>query len=67
HYRIAAAPANTIDSTGAGDAFNGALCASWARQPEGAFADHLRFAAHYAARATEHIGAALSMPLIKLD
>ncbi len=67
HYRIAAAPAEAIDTTGAGDAFNGALCASWARHPGAAFADHLRFAAHYAARATEQIGAALAMPSIKLD
>ncbi len=62
YYRIAAEPVSTVDSTGAGDAFNGALAASWAMQPELAFADHLRFATRYAALSTEHNGTALAMP-----
>jgi ribokinase len=61
-YRIPAAAAKTIDTTGAGDAFNGALAASLAQRPQLAFADHLRFATRYAALSTEREGAALAMP-----
>ena len=62
HYRVAAAPARAIDTTGAGDAFNGALAASLAAQPGAAFATHIGFANRYAARATEAQGAAAAMP-----
>ena len=61
HYRVPAAPARVVDTTGAGDAFNGALAASLARRA-GSFADSLRFAARYAAASTENAGAATSMP-----
>ena len=50
-----------VDTTGAGDAFSGALAASLA-QREAAFAEHVRFAARYAARSTEREGAAEGMP-----
>jgi len=50
------------DTTGAGDAFNGALAASWSLRPEAAFADHLHYANRYAALSTERAGAAVSMP-----
>ncbi len=66
HYRVAAAPAQAIDTTGAGDAFNGALCASMALRPDALFEAHLRIASIYAARATENKGAALAMPHINL-
>ena len=59
--RIPAFPATAIDTTGAGDAFSGALAASLA-QVDGPFAEHVRFAARYAARSTECAGAAVSMP-----
>ncbi|UHQ19779.1 ribokinase [Lysobacter sp. KIS68-7] len=59
--RIPAFPATAIDTTGAGDAFSGALAASLA-QVEVPFAEHVRFAARYAARSTEFAGAAVSMP-----
>lgn len=62
HYRLPAETAQCIDTTGAGDAFNGALCASWALHPTRAFIEHLRFASRYAARSTEARGAALTMP-----
>lgn len=62
YYRVAAEPAHTVDTTGAGDAFNGALVASLAHDPGAAFATHVRFANHFAARSTEHEGAAASMP-----
>ncbi len=61
-YRIAAEPAKTVDTTGAGDAFNGALAASLAQRPQLAFAEHIRFASRYAGLSTETEGAALAMP-----
>ena len=60
--RLAAEPVHPIDTTGAGDAFNGALAAALAATPDAAFAGHLRFASRYAALSTEHAGAALAMP-----
>ena len=63
HYRVAAAPANAVDTTGAGDAFNGALVASMAQFPARAFKRHVAFATLYAGRATEYQGAAAAMPL----
>ena len=61
-YRIPAHPARVVDTTGAGDAFNGALAAALARTPGGAFADAVKRATRYAAASTEVAGAALSMP-----
>ena len=61
-YRVATEPTQVVDTTGAGDAFNGALAASLALLPARAFADHVRFAVRYASRSTELAGAALSMP-----
>jgi ribokinase len=62
-YRVPATPARAIDTTGAGDAFSGALAASLA-SGRPCFADHARFAGRYAARATEREGAASAMPLL---
>lgn len=62
HYRVPAYEVATVDTTGAGDAFNGALAASLATVSDRVFADHVRFAAHYAALSTEHEGAAAAMP-----
>jgi ribokinase len=62
HYRVAAETVHAIDTTGAGDAFNGALAASLARDREAPFADHLRLATRCAALSTERAGAAASMP-----
>ena len=63
-YRIAAEPARVVDTTGAGDAFNGALAASLANTPRAAFSEHMVFANRYAALSTESAGAATSMPLL---
>lgn len=62
YYRIAGETVTAIDTTGAGDAFNGALAASLAAAPELPFAAHVRFANRYAALSTETAGAALAMP-----
>lgn len=58
---IPAFPAQPIDTTGAGDAFNGALAARLAAGESLAAAAH--FAAAYAAVCVERRGAAHSMPL----
>lgn len=62
HYRCPAAPAKAVDTTGAGDAFNGALAAALAQGPADPFAAHVRFATRYAALSTERQGAADAMP-----
>lgn len=61
-YRVPPEAVHAIDTTGAGDAFNGALAASLARACDAPFAQHLRFATRYAALSTERVGAATSMP-----
>ena len=61
-YRIPAEQVEAVDTTGAGDAFNGALAASLALRTDAAFAEHVRFASRYAALSTEREGAALAMP-----
>lgn len=63
-YRVAAHPARVVDTTGAGDAFNGALAASIAREPRQPFTAHVAFATRYAARSTERSGAASAMPAL---
>ncbi len=62
YYRIAAEQARAIDTTGAGDAFNGALAAAMASAPSAPFAELVRRASRYAALSTERHGAAASMP-----
>ena len=62
YYRVAAETVQAVDTTGAGDAFNGALAASLATVADVPFAQHVRFANRYAARSTENEGAALAMP-----
>jgi len=61
-YRLAAESVNVRDTTGAGDAFNGALAASLATRAETAFAGHVRFAIAYAGLSTEREGASVAMP-----
>lgn len=60
--RVAAAPVTPVDTTGAGDAFNGALAAALAQADGGDFIDAVRFANHVAGLATESPGAASAMP-----
>jgi len=61
-YRLPAEAVNVRDTTGAGDAFNGALAASLANRTETAFSEHLRFAIGYAGLSTEREGASTAMP-----
>lgn len=62
HYRVAAEVVQARDTTGAGDAFNGALAASLAAAGRACFGDHVRFASRYAGLSTERAGAAAAMP-----
>jgi ribokinase len=62
-YRIGTESVRAADTTGAGDAFNGALAASLAREAALPFAAHVAFASRYAALSTERAGAAAAMPL----
>lgn len=61
-YRLPAERVDAIDTTGAGDAFNGALAASLATRGIDCFESHVRFASRYAALSVERPGAALAMP-----
>lgn len=61
HYRVPAETVNAIDSTGAGDAFNGALAAALTRWPDAHLEKSVRHASRAAALSTEHHGAADSM------
>lgn len=61
-YRQPAHAARAVDTTGAGDAFSGALAAALASAPGAPFRDAVDFAARFAARSTERHGAALAMP-----
>ena len=60
--RLPAERVDAVDTTGAGDAFNGALAASLAASGTGRFEAHVRFASRYAALSVERPGAALAMP-----
>lgn len=62
YYRVGAEQVQVMDTTGAGDAFNGALVASLAQDPDAAFSRHVRFANQFAGRSTEKEGAAVAMP-----
>ncbi|WP_024891473.1 ribokinase [Luteimonas huabeiensis] len=64
-YRVPARPARVVDTTGAGDAFNGALAAALAQRPGRPFAAQVRFANRYAAASTEAAGAAVAMPRLR--
>lgn len=66
-YRVPAETVRAVDTTGAGDAFNGALAASLALKPERSFGEHVRFAVRYASRSTELYGAALAMPRMPVE
>lgn len=61
-YRLAAEPVRVLDSTGAGDAFAGALAALLAKTPESSLSEAIRHANRCAALACETPGAASAMP-----
>jgi len=64
YYRLAGEHADAVDTTGAGDAFSGALAAALALAgPDRPFAEALAFANRFAALSTERRGAALAMPM----
>lgn len=60
-YRVAAPRVDAIDTTGAGDAFNGALAAALVRQPDAPLARCVEHASQAAALSTERRGAAAAM------
>ncbi len=61
-YRVAAENVKSVDSTGAGDAFNGALVAAMLRFADLPFIDAVRHANRTAALSTEKVGTAPIMP-----
>jgi ribokinase len=62
YYRIGAESVDAIDTTGAGDAFSGALAAACVRLGGRPFREAVRHANRVAALSTERVGAAASMP-----
>lgn len=62
HYRIGAETVTAIDTTGAGDAFSGALAAGLLRLADRPFRDVVAHANRCAALSTEQRGAADAMP-----
>ena len=66
YFRVAAEPVQVRDTTGAGDAFNGAFAAGLAQGRE--LEDAVRFANRAAALKVERAGAAMAMPsLVELQ
>lgn len=61
HYLVAPAPVRAIDTTGAGDAFSGALAAVQLLRPDWPFAEQVRFACQSAGLSTERPGTAPAM------
>ena len=62
YYRIAPLPANAVDSTGAGDAFNAGLAAGLVKYSKQNFFSAATYATQVAALSVERPGAALAMP-----
>jgi ribokinase len=63
-YRLPPEAVCAIDTTGAGDAFNGGLCAALAAWPEAGFRAAVQHANRVAALSTEAVGAATAMPTL---
>ncbi len=61
HYRVPAAQVRPCDTTGAGDAFSGALAAALASAPQASFAAQVAFACRAAGLSTERPGTAPAM------
>lgn len=62
YYPVAATAVRAVDTTGAGDAFNGALAAQLALGDGAAFQRAVQFANRYAGLSTQNPGAAAGMP-----
>lgn len=62
HYHVPAAAVQVRDTTGAGDAFNGALAAYLALRPSEPLSSNLLLATYAAGLSTERAGAAMAMP-----
>ncbi len=62
YYRVPPEKVQTVDTTGAGDAFSGALAAALATRPDQVFREAVQHASRVAAMSTEKHGAATAIP-----
>ena len=62
HYRLPAERVEPLDTTGAGDAFSGGLCAGLVMYPDAPFRAAVEYANRVAALSTEKLGTAPAMP-----
>jgi sugar/nucleoside kinase (ribokinase family) len=51
-----------VDTSGAGDVFHGAYCASWLERPEASWRDHFEFARAASAYKVQHLGNEAGLP-----
>lgn len=59
---LAVPPAKIVDTSGAGDVFHGAYCASYLERPDAAWREHFEFARAASAHKVQHLGNEAGLP-----